>query len=147
VTGRNYQRVADLRVSTTDPDASMMLTKGGSHLGYQTHYVVDGGKARIILNVLVAPSEVSDISAPTFLCLITIIAPNSLALKSSNTRPRVMSMYVRQAKNSTMCKANRPTSPAAIVRMPKTVMLARLKRSVPLGSRDVASVAVCMRSI
>ena len=31
VTGRNYQRVADLRVSTTDPDASMMLTKGGSH--------------------------------------------------------------------------------------------------------------------
>jgi hypothetical protein len=60
VTGRNYQRVADLRASTTDPDASMMLTKGGSHLGYQTHYVVDGGKARIILNVLVAPSEVSE---------------------------------------------------------------------------------------
>jgi hypothetical protein len=60
VTGRNYQRVADLRVSTTDPDASMMLTKGGSHLGYQTHYVVDGGKARIILEVLVAPSEVSE---------------------------------------------------------------------------------------
>jgi Transposase DDE domain len=60
VTGRNYQRVADVRVSTTDPDASMMLTKGGSHLGYQTHYIVDGGKARIILNVLVAPSEVSE---------------------------------------------------------------------------------------
>jgi hypothetical protein len=60
VRGRTYQRVADLRVSTTDPDASMMLTKGGSHLGYQTHYVVDGGKARIILNVLVAPSEVSE---------------------------------------------------------------------------------------
>jgi transposase len=55
-----YQRVADLRVSTTDPDASLMLTKGGSHLGYQTHYVVDGGKARIILEVLVAPSEVSE---------------------------------------------------------------------------------------
>lgn len=52
VTYRCYQRVADLRVSTTDPDASVMLTKGGSHLGYQTHYVVDGGKARIILNVL-----------------------------------------------------------------------------------------------
>ncbi len=55
-----YQRVADLRVSTTDPDASLMLTKNGSHLGYQTHYVVDGGKSRIILNVLVAPSEVSE---------------------------------------------------------------------------------------
>src|SRR6266567_1162112 len=60
VTGRNYQRVADLRVSTTDSDASLMLTKGGSHLGYQTHYVVDGSKARIILEVLAAPSEVSE---------------------------------------------------------------------------------------
>ncbi len=37
-----------------------MLTKGGSHLGYQTHYVVDGSKARIILEVLAAPSEVSE---------------------------------------------------------------------------------------
>src|SRR6266704_5645893 len=55
-----YQRVADLRVSTTDADASLMLTKNGSHLGYQTHYVVDGGKSRIILGVLVAPSEVSE---------------------------------------------------------------------------------------
>jgi transposase len=55
-----YQRVADLRASTTDPDASLMLTKNGSHLGYQTHYVVDGGKARIILGVLAAPSEVSE---------------------------------------------------------------------------------------
>src|ERR1700730_6116749 len=55
-----YQRVADLQVSTTDPDASLMLTKNGSHLGYQTHYVVDGGKSRIILGGLVAPSEVSE---------------------------------------------------------------------------------------
>src|SRR5437588_5216631 len=29
-------------------------------MGYHTHYVVDGGKARIILNVLVTPSEVMD---------------------------------------------------------------------------------------
>ncbi|HLX56264.1 MAG TPA: IS1182 family transposase [Ktedonobacteraceae bacterium] len=55
-----YQRVADVQVSTTDPDASLMLTKNGSHLGYQTHYVVDGGNSRIILGVLVAPSEVSE---------------------------------------------------------------------------------------
>jgi transposase len=55
-----YQRVADLQVSTTDPDPSLMLTKNGSHLGYQTHYVVDGGKSRIILGVLVAASEVSE---------------------------------------------------------------------------------------
>ena len=60
VTTHWYQRMADWHVSTTDPDASMMVTKGGSHLGYQTHYVVDGGKARIIVGVLVAPSEVSE---------------------------------------------------------------------------------------
>src|SRR6266699_1770325 len=29
-------------------------------MGYHTHYVVDGGKARIILHVLVTPSEVMD---------------------------------------------------------------------------------------
>jgi hypothetical protein len=38
-----YRRMADLRVSTTDPDASPMQhkNKGTSRLGYQTHYVVD----------------------------------------------------------------------------------------------------------
>jgi transposase len=34
-----YERMADLRVSTTDPDASPMhQKKGASKLGYQTHY-------------------------------------------------------------------------------------------------------------
>jgi transposase len=60
IKGRCYQRMADLRVSTTDPDATLMLTKGGGDMGYHTHYVVDGGKARIILQVLVTPSEVMD---------------------------------------------------------------------------------------
>ena len=60
VTHSSYQRMADLRVSTTDPDATVMLTKHGVDMGYHTHYVVDGGKARIILNVLVTPSEVMD---------------------------------------------------------------------------------------
>ncbi len=60
VSSKWYQRVADLRVSTTDPDASLMLTKDGAHLGYHTHYVVDGGKSRIILQALVTPSEVMD---------------------------------------------------------------------------------------
>jgi transposase len=56
-----YQRTADLRVSTTDPDATPMHLKGGgTHLGYQAHYVVDGGKKRIILGVLVAPGEVME---------------------------------------------------------------------------------------
>jgi Transposase DDE domain len=55
------ERMADLRVSTTDPDASPMhQKKGASRLGYQTHYVVDGGKARVILDVLVTPAEVTE---------------------------------------------------------------------------------------
>jgi transposase len=57
---RGYQRMADLQVSTTDPDATLMQTKNGTDLGYHTHYVVDGGKSRIILNVLVTPAEVMD---------------------------------------------------------------------------------------
>ena len=60
VTGRNYQRIADLQVSTTDPDATIMHSKGGVDLGYHTHYVVDGGRARIIVAALVTPSEVMD---------------------------------------------------------------------------------------
>jgi hypothetical protein len=60
VKGRGYQRVADFQMSTTDPDATIMLSKDGAHLGYQTHYVVDGGKARIILAALVAPAEVME---------------------------------------------------------------------------------------
>ena len=40
-----YLRTADIRISTTDPDATPNRLKGGgTHLGYQTHYVVDGGK-------------------------------------------------------------------------------------------------------
>jgi len=43
----SYQRIADLRVSTTDPGATLMRKKGGggAHLGYHTHYVV-GGRQR-----------------------------------------------------------------------------------------------------
>jgi transposase len=56
-----YQRTADFRISTTDPDATPLRLKGGgTHLGYQTHYVIDGGKKRIILGVLVAPGEVME---------------------------------------------------------------------------------------
>ncbi len=56
-----YQRRSDQRVSTTDPDAAPMRYGAGSlHLGYQTHYVVDGGKSRLILAVLVTPAEVME---------------------------------------------------------------------------------------
>ncbi len=60
VKGRNYQRIADYQVSTTDPDATIMRSKEGVDLGYHTHYVVDGGRARIIVAALVTPSEVMD---------------------------------------------------------------------------------------
>jgi transposase len=56
-----YRRTADFRVSTTDPDATPMPHGGGrTRLGYQDHYVVDGGKARIILTALVTPAEVQE---------------------------------------------------------------------------------------
>ena len=47
---------------TTDPDASPMHQKKGStsRLGYLTHYVVDGGRARVVLNVLVTGAEVTE---------------------------------------------------------------------------------------
>ena len=43
---RDYKRMADSRVSTTDPEASPMhqKNKSASRLGYLTHYVVDGGR-------------------------------------------------------------------------------------------------------
>ncbi len=57
----SYQRQADMWVNPTDPDATLMHKKGGgTGIGYHTHYAVDGGKARIILSVLVTPSEVMD---------------------------------------------------------------------------------------
>jgi transposase len=55
-------RASDWCASKTDPHASPMKLpkKGETKLGYQVHYAVDGGKARIILGVLVTPSEVSE---------------------------------------------------------------------------------------
>ncbi|MFL5625940.1 MAG: hypothetical protein ACJ788_10155 [Ktedonobacteraceae bacterium] len=56
-----YQRTSNLRISTTEPAATPMRLKGGgTHLGYHVHYVVDGGRARVILQVLVTPGEVTD---------------------------------------------------------------------------------------
>jgi transposase len=57
-----YRRKADFLASKADPDSSPMKRRDskGSHLGYYTHYVVDGGKSRIILNALVTPFEVTE---------------------------------------------------------------------------------------
>jgi transposase len=62
VKGVWYRRTADFLCSETDPDSSPMKRRDskGSHLGYYAHYVVDGGKARVILNALVAPFEVTE---------------------------------------------------------------------------------------
>src|ERR1051326_126285 len=58
---RAYHRVADYKVSTTDPDATLAPVAGaGTHPSYHTHYAVDGGKRRIILQVLVTPAEVME---------------------------------------------------------------------------------------
>jgi transposase len=55
-----YERTSAWRVSMTDPDATPMRTGSGTSLGYHDHYVVDGGKARIILAALVTPADVME---------------------------------------------------------------------------------------
>jgi transposase len=58
----HYQRITDNRISPIDPDAAPMQSSGGgsARLGYRDHYVVDGGKARIILSALVTPASITD---------------------------------------------------------------------------------------
>ncbi len=58
----SYERLTDQKVCSTDPDASPMQPSGGgsSIMGYRDHYIVDGGKQRIILHVLVTPASIMD---------------------------------------------------------------------------------------
>jgi transposase len=57
-----YKRITDEKVSLTDPDAAPMRAQGGGSavLGYRDHYIVDGGKSRIILSAIVAPASIMD---------------------------------------------------------------------------------------
>ena len=56
-----YERIGDRKISRTDPDAKpVTLADGRSVLGYQDHYLVDGGRARIILHAFVTPGDVSE---------------------------------------------------------------------------------------
>ena len=57
-----YTRVSDSRYSPSDPDARLMKAAMGTRarVGYHDHYVVDGGKARIILEALVTPASVME---------------------------------------------------------------------------------------
>jgi hypothetical protein len=58
---KKYVRLADLRVSRTDPDAKPMRSAGSaSKLGYHSQYVVDGGRARIIPATLVTSAAVME---------------------------------------------------------------------------------------
>jgi hypothetical protein len=57
---RGYRRTSDFWISTTDPDATPMWTAGKARLGYHDHYVVDGGRRRIILAALVTPADVME---------------------------------------------------------------------------------------
>jgi transposase len=58
----SYVRIADQKVCPTDPDASPMKPSGGGSavLGYKDHYIVDGGKQRIILSAFVMPASITD---------------------------------------------------------------------------------------
>jgi Transposase DDE domain len=56
----SYQRMSDLRGSPTDPDAALMNDGRRPALGYHDHYLVDGGRDRIILYPLVTPADVME---------------------------------------------------------------------------------------
>ncbi len=60
VVSKDYHRISDRKASRTDPDATLMHTKGNAHPGYHLHYAIDGGKARVILAALVTPAEVME---------------------------------------------------------------------------------------
>jgi hypothetical protein len=53
-------RASDRLVSTTDPDATHLALRDGTRLGYLGNYLVDGGRARIILAALATPAEVPE---------------------------------------------------------------------------------------
>jgi hypothetical protein len=56
-----YERISSRNSSRTDPDATPMAMRDHrTVLGYQDHYLVDGGKARVILHALVTPGDVSE---------------------------------------------------------------------------------------
>ena len=76
---RGYRRTSDFRVSPTDPDASPMWDWGAIRLGYHDHYVVDGGKRRIILAALVTPADVMESQADARPAVAGLLPPEDLA--------------------------------------------------------------------
>jgi transposase len=57
----NPNKISDHVLNRTDPDACLAgHVKGTARMGYKVHYVVDGGKARVILTALVTKADVKD---------------------------------------------------------------------------------------
>ena len=57
----NPKKISDRVVNRTDPDACLAgHVKGTARMGYKAHYVVDGGRARVILTALVTKADVKD---------------------------------------------------------------------------------------
>lgn len=57
----NPKKISDHTVNKTDPDACLAgHVKGTARMGYKVHYVVDGGKARVILTALVTKADLKD---------------------------------------------------------------------------------------
>ena len=57
----NPKKISDHVVNRTDPDACLVgQLKGTARMGYKAHYVVDGGRARVILTALVTKADVKD---------------------------------------------------------------------------------------
>ncbi len=57
----NPNKISDHVVNRTDPDACLAgHVKGTARMGYKVHYVVDGGKARVILTALVTKADAKD---------------------------------------------------------------------------------------
>jgi hypothetical protein len=58
---QGYERVSNRKISRTDPDATLVtMPDKRTVLGYQTHYMMDGGQARIILHTLTMPGDVME---------------------------------------------------------------------------------------
>jgi transposase len=57
----NPKKISDHTVNRTDPDACLSgHINSTARMGYKVHYVVDGGKARVILTTLVTKSDIKD---------------------------------------------------------------------------------------
>ena len=57
----NPNKISDRVLNRTDPDACLTGHVGSTaRMGYKVHYVVDGGKARVILTALVTKADLKD---------------------------------------------------------------------------------------